>query len=57
MKELKRWEKSITSKYGIESGIDFAFIEMAKKRKIDIIDLESIETHKRFMDLMEREKM
>lgn len=37
--------KTLNQKFGIESGIDLAFIEKAKERKIPIVDLETIESH------------
>lgn len=56
-KGLEVIEKGLQKRYGIESGIDLAFIEKAKKREIKIIDLESIETHKEFGNLMKAEQL
>ena len=49
--------KGLQNTYGIESGIDLTFIEKAKKRGMDIVDLESIETHMEFLKLMKTEQV
>lgn len=56
-KGLELISKKLQNQYGIESGIDFAFIEKAKKRNMPVKDLESIETHKEFGELMKAEKV
>ncbi|CRX37772.1 TraB family protein [Estrella lausannensis] len=46
----------IGSKEGIESGIDLKFIERAKMREMEIIDLESMDMHLQQIQLLEQEE-
>lgn len=55
-KGLELLIKKIMAQYGTESGIDLKFIEMAKKKNMPIFDLESIQTHKDFLTLMDKEQ-
>jgi len=46
----------LQSAFGLKSGIDLAFIKMAKERKIEVIDLESAQTHKDYLNLEHAEQ-
>ena len=47
---------AIMAKYGTKSGIDLFFIEQAKQRQIEIVDLESIQTQREFLALVKKEE-
>ncbi len=54
-KAIELLGKAIAEKFGTKSGIDFFFIEKAKQRQIEIVDLETIETHVERGDLSFKE--
>lgn len=47
--------KALCAKYGIGGGIDSHFIKKAKERPIEIVDLEPVEMHKEYGELMDKE--
>ncbi len=53
---FSQWSKTISKNASIESGIDFHFLNLAKEREIEVVDLESTETHYKYKKLMDDEE-